>query len=201
MLFKLLLVVGLTAAIASAGRGSDQRDQRGGRDHSHDSHHGSTEGGRRDRETTDPLFAKFMETTKKCVNDLLPQSGLEQRDQQALLEMIKPMHVLQREHSTDQSGRQHAQHTFTPPYKCSPQGELLTISPAEVYVTSMGKHLDATDKVSQRAKAQKVFRDALPCMEEIFKNQPSPNQKSLSGQPGGPRRTHHSTSTERPRTP
>jgi len=165
-MFAKLSVLGCVLALAMAGHGQ-------GHDHSgHQPSGPPPRGGPRGRANqVSPQFQQFLEKSKGCVGTELGKTDLSDENQKAVVEMIKPMHDLQREHEQCQGAncKPHL-HTYTPPYKCSSNGELVEISPAEVYVTGMNKHIDAMGKPNAD-KIKKAFTDALPCMEEMFKGQ------------------------------
>ena len=120
--------------------------------------------------------------TKNCLIDVFPRTGLAEDQQKVLLEMIRPIHDLEREQrlslkkdSSEEDKLKSSPRPLhvppPPPFKCTPGGEVVPLTPAEIYVRAMHKILDKTDKLADRQKAQESMKEALPCMDKMFKRE------------------------------
>lgn len=127
--------------------------------------------------------------TRKCLGEVFPKSGLPEDQQKTLLDMIRPINDLEREqrireqrkleeqraddNEKDKAPKTPARPIYTPPpppFKCE-QGEIVHLTPAEIYVRAMVKILEKTDIVPERQKAQEAMNHALPCMDTMFKKE------------------------------
>ncbi|XP_003744327.1 uncharacterized protein LOC100908877 [Galendromus occidentalis] len=122
-------------------------------------------------------FQQFVGLTRSCLIEVFPRTGLPEDQQRILLDMIRPIPELEREHRRDFPDDGEKERSLPrpplgpppPPFKCTELGEVIPLTPAELYVRAANKILDRTDKIAERKKAQDSLLLALPCMDRMFR--------------------------------
>lgn len=134
--------------------------------------------------------------TKGCLAEVFPRTALPEDQQKILLDMIRPINELESEQRYRDYQREKAEDgekerannprrpVYTPPpppFKCV-ANEVVHLTPAEIYVRAMVKILDKSDLITDRQRAQESMREALPCMDTMFKK----NAAAVAEKPAEP---------------